>query len=349
MSSRALAEGREADGNHRQAVVEILAEAAVLDHGGQLLVGRGYHAEVELERGGAAERPHRTILEHAEELGLGGHGHVANLVEEERSPVRRGEEALPPAIRSRERALLVTEELGLQQRLGHRRAVHGEEPPSAPRARPVNRLGDQFLPRPALAQEKNGGVARGHRPDLVHRLLHDLRAPQEPLEPLVPLDLGAQPLVLATQPVILEGAVHRHRHLRELEGLGEIVVGALPHRRDGRLQGAEGRHEDHARRVPALPSRLEHFETAHLVHDEIGDDDVELLRREGLERFPAARRRHHHHALAFEMTGEHQAHVGVVVDHEDAPLAHASTSYAGSHTMNEEPSAASLRATMLPP
>src|SRR5690348_12777736 len=62
----------------------------------------------------------------------------------------------------------------------------------------------------------------------------------------------SQPFVLATQPVIVEGAAHRHRHLRELEGLSEIVVGALPHRRDGRLQGAEGRHEDHARGVPEI-------------------------------------------------------------------------------------------------
>src|SRR5262249_56544890 len=99
--------------NYGEGGGETLGNRAVLDQGGQLLVGRGHHAEVELGGGGPAEGPHRAILEHAEELGLGGQGHVADLVEEERSPVRRGEETFPPAIRSREGALLVTEELGL--------------------------------------------------------------------------------------------------------------------------------------------------------------------------------------------------------------------------------------------
>ena len=103
--------------------------------------------------------------------------------------------------------------------------------------------------------------------------------------------------------------------------------------------------------MPASPGRAEHLEATHLVHHEIGDNHVELLGGEGLERLPATGGRHHRQALALEVTGEHEAHVGVVVNHEHAALAHATVpfSYSGSHTTNEEPSAGRLRASMVPP
>ena len=263
--------------------------------------------------------------------------------------VGRGEETLAPAIGSREGALLVTEELGLEQRLGHRRAVHGHESPAAPRARPVDGLGHELLPRPALPQQEHRGIAFRHGADLTHRLLHDPRAAEQPIHSLLPLHLRAQPFVLAAQAMVVESAAHRHRHLGELEGLGEVVVGALAKSGDGRLQGAERRHENHARRGSAPGSHGQHLEASHLVHDEIGDHHVELLGGEGLQRFPASRGRGHRHAFALQMPREHGAHVGVVVDDEDAPRAHVSPSYRGSQTMKDEPSPRRLRASMAPP
>ena len=49
-------------------------------------MGRGDDAHVDLARALGAHRAHHAVLEHAEELGLHGEAHLADLVEEERAP-----------------------------------------------------------------------------------------------------------------------------------------------------------------------------------------------------------------------------------------------------------------------
>ena len=53
--------------------------------------------------------------------------HLGDLVEEQRAAVRQLERARPPRDRAGERALLVAEQLGLEQRVGNRRAVERDE------------------------------------------------------------------------------------------------------------------------------------------------------------------------------------------------------------------------------
>ena len=79
------------------------------------------------DRVGAADGADLLLLQHAQELHLQAHRHVADLVEQQRAAVRRLEQALVGAMRARERAFLVTEELGLEQVLGHRAAVDRDE------------------------------------------------------------------------------------------------------------------------------------------------------------------------------------------------------------------------------
>ena len=179
--------------------------------------------------------------------------------------------------------------------------------PPRRRARPVDGLRHELLAGAALPQQEHGGVALGHRADLAHRLLHDLRAPEDAVQPLLPLDLRAQPLVLAPQPVVVERAPHRHRDLGQLEGLRQVVVRALAHGLDRGLERAERGHEDDARRGSAAAGGGEHLEPADLVHDEIGDHHVELLGRERLQRRPPARRGHDRHVLALEVARQHGA------------------------------------------
>ena len=68
-----------------------------------------------------------AVLEHAEELHLRGDGHLRDLVEEERAAVRGLESAVALLGGAGERALLVAEELGLEEGLGERGAVDGDE------------------------------------------------------------------------------------------------------------------------------------------------------------------------------------------------------------------------------
>ena len=67
------------------------------------------------------------MLEHAQQLRLGGRPHLADLVEEERALVRQLELAELLRVRVGERAALVAEELALEQRLGDGGAVERDE------------------------------------------------------------------------------------------------------------------------------------------------------------------------------------------------------------------------------
>ena len=65
-----------------------------------------------------AERLELALLQHAQQLGLQRRRDLADLVEEDRAAVGQREAALLVGRRAGERALVVAEQLGLEQRLG---------------------------------------------------------------------------------------------------------------------------------------------------------------------------------------------------------------------------------------
>ena len=69
------------------------------------------------------------MLEHREELGLQLQREIADLVEEDRAPVGHLEEPLAGLLGVGEGALLVAEQLALDQRARQGRAVHVHERP----------------------------------------------------------------------------------------------------------------------------------------------------------------------------------------------------------------------------
>src|SRR5690606_1951225 len=71
--------------------------------------------------------------------------HVADLVEEQRAAVGLLELADRPADRAGERALLVPEQLALDQLAGNCRGVDGNEGPVLARAELVDRFRDELL------------------------------------------------------------------------------------------------------------------------------------------------------------------------------------------------------------
>ncbi len=97
---------------------------------------------------------------------------LADLVEEERAAVGLLEAADPALVGAGERALLVTEELALEERLGERGAVERDE--RLLRARPelVDRARELALARAALARDEHGRARRGDLPSDAINLLH---------------------------------------------------------------------------------------------------------------------------------------------------------------------------------
>jgi hypothetical protein len=145
----------------------------------------GLHLVVERPRGGGDEPgvdgdllgaadPHElVVLEKAQQFRLHSEGKLADLVEKERAVVGRLELAPGLLGRPREGALLVAEELALEERFGHGGAVDRHEGPPAPGRQVVYPSGEHLFAGAALADEREGDFFRGddvqHALEFAHR------------------------------------------------------------------------------------------------------------------------------------------------------------------------------------
>ena len=174
----------------------------------------------------------RALLQDAQELDLRPHRDLADLVEEQRAAVRLLEAPDAALVGAGERALLVPEQLALEERLGERGAVQRDERLLGARAERVDRAGELPLAGAALAgDEDRRPRARDLARDAIDLLHRGARA-DEPLEPLaVPLaDLPAQVLRLDADLPPLERALDDDRERVEVDRLREVVLGPLAHR-----------------------------------------------------------------------------------------------------------------------
>ncbi len=121
------AQGRHLDGEHVEAMEQILAERALDDVLFEIAMSRGDDAHVTAHRHVVAHALEHALLEHAEQLHLHGGAHVADLVEEQRAALGDLEPALAGGDGAREGALLMAEQLALEQFGGDRSAVHRDE------------------------------------------------------------------------------------------------------------------------------------------------------------------------------------------------------------------------------
>ena len=183
---------------------------------------------------------------------------LANLVEEERPAVGLLEAALAPADRARERALLVAEELALEERLGERRAVELHEGRLSLRgAVLVDRLRDELLARPALAGDEHARLGRRDLLDDVEDRLHCRARADDVVEAEPLLQARAELRRFALEATALQRAVDDDEELVELDGLGEVVLGPLLHGLHGRVDVRERGHQDddELRDAPRAPAR----------------------------------------------------------------------------------------------
>ena len=84
----ALAQRRQRDREHREAVIEVFAETTLLHGGGEVLVRRGHDPDVHRLVAGGAEATHHAVLQNLEQLGLQRFREEPDLVQEDRAAVR---------------------------------------------------------------------------------------------------------------------------------------------------------------------------------------------------------------------------------------------------------------------
>src|SRR6266699_2008503 len=342
-----LAQRREHDRDDVQAVVEVLAEAPRLHLGLEVLVGGGEDADVDLERAVAAHPLELALLEHAQDLRLRLERHVADLVEEERAAVSDLELPLARRDRPREGALLVAEELALDQLARERSAVHLDERLRAPRPVVVERVGDQLLAGAARAADEDREIGVRHLADHVEDALHPRALADQASEAIRARHLLLQEPERAPHLHAVEQALDHQLELVVVEGLRDVVGGAQLHRLDRDLLRAEGGDHDDRRlgRVLAHPAQDVH--AAHVLEAQVGDDEVVGILREpregllarvyGVDLVPARA----------EQALDGDADRALVVDDQDAPSHGVSAS--GRVTRKVRPAPSAGAATIAPP
>ena len=142
-------------------VIEILAEAAGGDLVGEAPVGGGDDADVDRLGDAAADPLDLAGLERAQQLDLGVERQLADLVEEEGRAVGILEAADMAVEGAGEGALLVAEQHRFDEIFGDRAAIDDVQRLLAARGGGVDRLGDDFLARAALALDQDGDAGAG--------------------------------------------------------------------------------------------------------------------------------------------------------------------------------------------
>src|SRR5208337_2475192 len=111
----ALAQGRQRDVDHVEAVVQVLAELAFPDELVEIGVGGGQNTDVHLDRVGGAQRGELFLLDHAQELDLRFGAEGAYFIEENGAAVGHFEIALLGLNGAGEGASYVPEESRFEQ------------------------------------------------------------------------------------------------------------------------------------------------------------------------------------------------------------------------------------------
>ena len=157
--------------NDVEAIVEVLAEAAVGDEIFEIAIRRGDHADIDLDRFARAERLNFLRFDRAQELGLSGRAELSDFIEEKRARIRLRELACFGSISAGKRAALIAEQFALEKRFGNRSAIHRHEAAGAP-AEIVEGARGEILTRSAFARDQDGAIDAGSESDLAAHASH---------------------------------------------------------------------------------------------------------------------------------------------------------------------------------
>ena len=313
--ARPVAQRWQLNGNHIQAEEQILAEAAVGHRAGEILVGGGQNAHVDLDRLAATHAFDFARFDGAQQLGLRLGTEVAYFVEKERAGVREFEAAETSIRGAGERAALVPEHLAFHEVTRNGRTVHPNERTIAPGTGQMQRGRHELFARARFAGDQHARVGRAHprneRPYVVHhrRVAHHLARNAEVLAERGGGPAGLTQLERRGQ--CQQHAFWRERLLKEREGAefgGAHRVGE---------RGASTHHDD--RHVgPTFTQLLQQREPVEIArHHQVHEGDIGLVRvREG-EPGGSVGGVAHIVSLGAQQGADHASDVRFVVDDQD--------------------------------
>src|SRR5229473_2848043 len=148
-----------------------------------------------------------TFLQHSQQCDLDFRGQVAYFVQENRPAVRRFKTPRAPLRRTSKGALLVTEELGSNQRYRECGAIHTNKCPFPAVGSLVDGARNQLLSRAGFPQNQDCGIRMCHLADLAEHFTQLLGGADYVLKHRVTIDLLSQRDVFVSRPVFVPLAI----------------------------------------------------------------------------------------------------------------------------------------------
>ncbi len=200
----------------------------------------------------AADRSHLAVLQGAQQLGLQGEGHFANLIQQQGAAVGLLEQASAVFAGAGIGAGGVAKELAFHQLAGDAAAVDDHIRSGLATALLVHGAGNQFLAGAAFALNKHRAIGVCHLADVLKQPPHHAALADDAVKLLHCHD-GAVALHFTAQAAIFQQAACREQEVVHFQRFGKKVVGALLQRLHGLLYRAKCGDDQHCRgRVQAL-------------------------------------------------------------------------------------------------
>ncbi len=231
-------------------MIQILAKHPALYAILQVLVGRGDDAHVHSDRRLAADAIELALGQYPQQTGLQRRRHIPDLIQEQRAAIRLLEATAAQAVRAGEGALLVTEELRLQQFAGNGRGVERDEGLAGTRGMLVQGAGDQFLAGTGFTRDQHRHTGAGQTADGAKHLLHGRSATQQFRNRRGARAVGGDRCPRA------RGAAHQVHGLVDVKGLGQVLESTALVSGNGVAKVRVRRHHDDRQRGPRLADAL---------------------------------------------------------------------------------------------
>ena len=312
-----LPERRHRDRKHVEAVIEVFAELPVARALGQIAIGRGDDAHIDLHRTLGADGIDFAFLQRAQELHLHVETQFADFVEEQRAAVGFQEFAEMFVGGAGERTFLVTEEDRFDEIFRDGAAIDGDKGFAGTLRRTLDRACDEFFADAGFAFDQDRDIRLCRALPQADHLTHFGAFADEIVEDQPVFDFLLQARHFAGQRADLQRVADRDRDALGARRLHEEVAGAGAHGVDGGIDAALGGQHDH-RQFRLVDAQLRHHRHAvHVGHDEIEQDERDLVAArtvQEIERGLAARRGHDIHAASRDRGFEKPALYGIVVD-----------------------------------
>ena len=176
----------------------------------------------------------------------------------------------------RERTFLVAEQLGLEQVLLQRRAVHLDEVVRRPQRIVMDGAGNQLFTGARFAADQHRRIALRHLAHDAKHLLQGGAATDDAFEVVRFVLLVPEVIELVAEAPEFQRLLDLDLHLLDLERLLHVVEGAVLHGLDRGAHGSERRHQDDGCRGMQRFGRAQDIEPVRAAHLQVADDDVEV-------------------------------------------------------------------------